>query len=55
MEQPGAMWQFGDSQLALDTAAPGIGQHTRGILAELGYTESEVDELLIAKIVVALD
>jgi crotonobetainyl-CoA:carnitine CoA-transferase CaiB-like acyl-CoA transferase len=55
MEQPGAMWQFGDSALALDAAAPGIGQHTRGVLAELGYTPAEVDELIAANIVVALD
>jgi crotonobetainyl-CoA:carnitine CoA-transferase CaiB-like acyl-CoA transferase len=55
MEQPGAMWQFGDSELALDAAAPGIGQHTKGVLAELGYTPEDVDELLAANIVVALD
>ena len=55
MEQPGAMWQFGDSELALDTAAPGIGQHTRAVLAELGYTVEEVAGLIAENVVVALD
>lgn len=45
MEQPGAFWQFGDMSLSLERAAPIIGQHSREILADLDYTEAEIDQL----------
>lgn len=33
------------------SVAPGIGEHTRAILAEFGRTESEIEELLAARVV----
>ena len=45
MEQPGAFWHFPDMTLTLDRAAPVIGEHTREILVELGYTPAEIDQL----------
>jgi crotonobetainyl-CoA:carnitine CoA-transferase CaiB-like acyl-CoA transferase len=45
MQQPGAYWHFDDYALRIDRASPVIGQHTREILGELGYSESEVQAL----------
>ncbi|MDG2002456.1 MAG: CoA transferase [Novosphingobium sp.] len=46
VEHPGALWHFGGQQLAFDRAPPQIGEHTREVLGEAGFTTSEVDHLL---------
>lgn len=49
-EQPGAMWEFGDSALALGRAPPLLGQHTREILAELGFSSAQIDAFCAQKV-----
>jgi crotonobetainyl-CoA:carnitine CoA-transferase CaiB-like acyl-CoA transferase len=55
MEQVGALWNFGDLQLRFDHAPPALGQHTREILAELGYGAAEIQALIDAQIVAVDD
>jgi crotonobetainyl-CoA:carnitine CoA-transferase CaiB-like acyl-CoA transferase len=46
IEQPGALWNFEGQQLATGRAPPQTGEHTRGILAEVGFSSGEIDGLL---------
>ena len=48
LEQPGAMWFFGDQEVKLDSAPPVLGEHTVEVLLEVGLSRAEVDELLAA-------
>lgn len=43
---PGAPYEFGELQWRLGRNAPRIGEHTREVLAECGYSASEIDNLL---------
>ncbi|MGH7855765.1 MAG: hypothetical protein ACREQY_00425, partial [Candidatus Binatia bacterium] len=45
IDTPGPFIHFSDSPAALRGAAPAIGQHTASILAEAGYSESDVEKL----------
>ncbi len=38
-----------------NAAAPGLGEHTRQVLAELNYTEAEIETLVADKVVVSRD
>ncbi|WP_067650634.1 CoA transferase [Nocardia harenae] len=51
MEQPGAYWHFPDFDLRFDRAAPIIGQQTREVLTELGYSPDSIDALYDGKVV----
>ena len=53
LDQIGALWQFSDTLLAIDRAPPMVGQHTREILAECGFSSAEIDDLLAAGVVQA--
>ena len=46
LEQPGAMWWFGDQDVKLDRAPPLLGEHTVEVLAEVGLAQVEIDRLL---------
>jgi crotonobetainyl-CoA:carnitine CoA-transferase CaiB-like acyl-CoA transferase len=46
MEQPGALWYFGDLGVRLDYAPPALGEHTAAILNEIGLSESDIDGLV---------
>ena len=46
VEQVGTFWYFGDRTISLDRAAPTIGEHGREVMAELGFSAAEVDDLL---------
>ena len=48
LEQPGALWEFGDLELRLDLPPPVLGQHTAEILADLGFEPAAVDEMIAA-------
>jgi crotonobetainyl-CoA:carnitine CoA-transferase CaiB-like acyl-CoA transferase len=45
--------QFDDEQLAIRRPAPALGEHSRDVLAELGYDEAEIQALVTDGIVVA--
>jgi crotonobetainyl-CoA:carnitine CoA-transferase CaiB-like acyl-CoA transferase len=45
LEQIGAFWFLGDLELQLDRAPPGLGEHTRTVLAELGFDEATIENL----------
>jgi crotonobetainyl-CoA:carnitine CoA-transferase CaiB-like acyl-CoA transferase len=46
LEQPGAMWFFGDQDVKLDRAPPLLGQHTTEVLREVGVDQATIDSLL---------
>lgn len=47
--------QFDDQQLSVRRPGPALGEHTREVLAELGYTTDEVAELVRDQVVTARD
>lgn len=52
MEQPGASWDFGEKvRLELDRAPPLLGQHSREILSEYGFTAEQISEFIASGIV----
>jgi crotonobetainyl-CoA:carnitine CoA-transferase CaiB-like acyl-CoA transferase len=53
LEQPGAMWFFGDQQVKLDLAPPLLGEHTVEVLSEVGMSPAAIDELIAAGAAVA--
>jgi crotonobetainyl-CoA:carnitine CoA-transferase CaiB-like acyl-CoA transferase len=48
LEQPGALWWFGDMDVRLSLAPPVLGQHTRDILTEVGFSAEDIDALVEA-------
>jgi crotonobetainyl-CoA:carnitine CoA-transferase CaiB-like acyl-CoA transferase len=46
LEQIGALWDFGDTELRLDRAPPALGEHSWEIAAELGFSAQQIQELL---------
>lgn len=51
IEQPGEMWDFGDTELAIERACPMIGQHTDEIMQEMGFTVDEIADYRARKII----
>jgi crotonobetainyl-CoA:carnitine CoA-transferase CaiB-like acyl-CoA transferase len=47
LEQPGAFWDLVDMELKLDVPPPDIGEHTVQVLCELGFTDVQVEALLM--------
>ena len=47
--------QMSDAETGARVASPALGQHTREVLAELGYAPAEIDALIKAKVVKAWD
>lgn len=52
-EQIGALWQLAPARLSLGRAAPTLGEHSREILDEAGFTIDEIDALVDEGVVVA--
>jgi crotonobetainyl-CoA:carnitine CoA-transferase CaiB-like acyl-CoA transferase len=46
VEQPGAFWSFGDLDVKLDRAPPGLGEHTVEVLTEVGLDDVTIDALV---------
>lgn len=52
MEQPGASWDFGERvRLELNRAPPLLGQHSREILSECGFSAARIDDFIASGIV----
>jgi crotonobetainyl-CoA:carnitine CoA-transferase CaiB-like acyl-CoA transferase len=52
-EQVGALWQLAPARLSIDRAAPTLGEHSREILNEVGFTADEIESLVDEHVVVA--
>jgi crotonobetainyl-CoA:carnitine CoA-transferase CaiB-like acyl-CoA transferase len=48
MDQPGALWHFGDLSARLELAPPALGEHTVDCLTEAGLSREAIDALLAA-------
>jgi crotonobetainyl-CoA:carnitine CoA-transferase CaiB-like acyl-CoA transferase len=46
LEQPGALWYFGDLEVQLHRAPPALGEHTVEVLRAFGFDQPAVDQLL---------
>jgi crotonobetainyl-CoA:carnitine CoA-transferase CaiB-like acyl-CoA transferase len=53
LEQPGALWHFGDLDVRLGLAPPILGEHTIEILQELGQTPEQIAILIADGVVVS--
>ena len=51
-EQPGAYWTFGDLETRLDAPPPLLGEHSRGVLADIGFASRDIAGLVRDGIVV---
>ncbi|HSS10363.1 MAG TPA: CoA transferase [Acidimicrobiales bacterium] len=54
LEQPGALWYFGDLDVRLDYAPPALGEHTVEVLSEVGLPQAEIDHLIAEGVAKAL-
>lgn len=52
-EQIGSLWQMAPARLAIERAAPALGQHSREILAEIGLAEGEIEALIADGVAIA--
>jgi crotonobetainyl-CoA:carnitine CoA-transferase CaiB-like acyl-CoA transferase len=46
LEQPGALWYFGDQDVQLHLAPPALGEHTVEVLRAFGLDQTDIDTLL---------
>lgn len=51
VEQPGALWNFGETPIVFKQAAPDIGEHTDQIMHQLGFSDSEISKFRAQKII----
>jgi crotonobetainyl-CoA:carnitine CoA-transferase CaiB-like acyl-CoA transferase len=51
MEQFGAYWHLGEAKLRLDRPCPAVGEHSREILGEIGFSNEEITRLAGAGLV----
>lgn len=55
LRQVGALWDFGDLSVTLETPPPVLGQHSAAILRELGFAEDRIRGFADSGAVVAAD
>jgi crotonobetainyl-CoA:carnitine CoA-transferase CaiB-like acyl-CoA transferase len=46
LEQPGALWFFGNQEVQLDRAPPALGEHTVEVLRAFGLAQAAIEKLL---------
>jgi crotonobetainyl-CoA:carnitine CoA-transferase CaiB-like acyl-CoA transferase len=46
LEQPGALWYFGDQDVQLHLAPPALGEHTVEALRAFGLDQAAIDTLI---------
>ncbi|MET0629039.1 MAG: CoA transferase [Acidimicrobiia bacterium] len=46
LEQPGALWYFGDQDVQLHLAPPELGEHSVAVLREVGLDDAAIDTLV---------
>jgi crotonobetainyl-CoA:carnitine CoA-transferase CaiB-like acyl-CoA transferase len=46
LQQPGALWYFGNLDVRLDYAPPALGEHTVEVLTEVGVPGADIDRLI---------
>jgi crotonobetainyl-CoA:carnitine CoA-transferase CaiB-like acyl-CoA transferase len=51
VEQPGAMWSFGETPVVFRHAAPAVGQHTDEIMREMGFSDAEIADFREKKVI----
>ena len=52
---PGAAYEFGRLTWRMGNPAPAYGQHTREILAQLGYSEAQIKALAEEEVIYVRD
>jgi crotonobetainyl-CoA:carnitine CoA-transferase CaiB-like acyl-CoA transferase len=52
LEQPGALWYFGDQDVQLHIAPPALGEHTVEVLRSIGFDQGAIDTLLASGVAV---
>jgi crotonobetainyl-CoA:carnitine CoA-transferase CaiB-like acyl-CoA transferase len=55
LEQPGALWWFGDLAIRIERPPPRLGEHSAAVLAEVGLADDEIRGLVADGVAVALD
>jgi crotonobetainyl-CoA:carnitine CoA-transferase CaiB-like acyl-CoA transferase len=51
IEQPGEMWNFGETEMDITRACPTIGQHSDEIMREMGFSDVEIAGFREAKVI----
>ena len=55
VKTPGVPYKFSATPAEVFRGAPQVGEHTKSVLSEIGFTESEITALIDSKNVFALE
>ncbi|MEZ5709241.1 MAG: CoA transferase [Blastomonas sp.] len=51
VEQPGAFWHFGDTDIVFRHCCPAVGEHSDEIMREIGFSDAEIADFRDRKII----